>query len=91
MAQPADTLSVRGCVEHKVDWNLRHQRSDLFDNQEVIRSAASQSGHLSGKLSDSISGGENSGLSLQSGSPATHSGHLQSNHEHSQHKGDNLV
>lgn len=78
--------------EHKVDYNLRHNHSDLFDNQEVIRSAASQSGHLSGKLSGSISGGENSGLSFRSGSPPTHVSHLQSNdNEASQHGGDHLV
>ncbi|KAK9828197.1 hypothetical protein WJX74_002590 [Apatococcus lobatus] len=79
--------------EHKVDYNLRHNHSDLFDNQEVVRSAASLSGHLSGKLSGSISGGENSGLSLKSGSPSTHSGqmHNSDTHEGSHHKGDNLV
>ena len=61
--------------EHKVDYNLRHNNSDLFDSQEIMRSAASQSGHLSGKLSGSISGGESSGLSANGASPAAHSGH----------------
>ena len=65
--------------EHKVDFNLRHQNSDLFDSQEIMRSAASQSGHLSGKLSGSLSGGESSGLSQKGGSPSTHSDHLKNN------------
>ena len=78
--------------EHKVDYNLRHNNSDLFDNQQVIRSAASQSGHLSGKLSGSISGGENSGLSLRSGNSPTHASHPHSNaNEGSQYGGDHLV
>ena len=71
--------------EHKVDYNLLHHNSDLFDGQQVLESSASHSGHLSGKLSGSISGGENSGLSQENSK-----GHG-TNAEGSQHRGENLV
>ncbi len=74
--------------EHKVDYNLRHNRSDLFDAQEVMRSAASQSGHLSGQLSGSPPVLENGALSSRGASPSAHS---QQNNEGSQHRGDHLV